>query len=107
MGMLKRGAVARVPAGDHRGGPDDRLPTSSDDRRMVEMITGFWVSQLVRAVVELNLADGCLSVAQLTERSGRGGQPRRGGRIRRALPVVRALQRPHRYNAMVDGDESR
>lgn len=41
---------------------------------MVGMITGFWVSQLVRAVAGLNLAehlaDGSFSAAELAEREG-------------------------------------
>jgi hypothetical protein len=52
------------------GGPGDKLPMSSDARRMVGMITGFWGSQLVRAITDLNLAE------HLTDRSLSAAGPR-------------------------------
>ena len=70
---------------------------------MVGMITGFWVSQLVRAVAELNLAehlaDGSLSAAELAEREG--SEPDSTFRLLRAAAALGLLIRDehHRFHS--------
>ena len=70
---------------------------------MVGMITGFWVSQLVRAVADLNLAehlaDGGLSAAELAEREG--SDPDSIFRLLRAAAALGLLTRDqhHRFHS--------
>ena len=103
---MERSTTERAAFGcrkdSHPGGPGDELPTSSDERRMVGMITGFWVSQLVRAVADLNvaehLADGSLSAAELAEREG--SEPDSTSRLLRAAAALGLLTRDehHRFH---------
>jgi hypothetical protein len=102
-GTLNYGtAGVRVSAGQPPGCRDE-LPTSSDDRRMVGMITGFWGSRLVRAVADLNLAEhlahGSLSAAELAEREG--SEPDGAFRLLRAAAALGLLTRDahHRFHS--------
>lgn len=70
---------------------------------MVGMITGFWVSQLVRAVADLNLAEhlagGSLSAAELAEREG--SDPDSTFRLLRAAAALGLLthDEDHRFHS--------